>query len=495
MRILCYQIGVALLAIVIGASGAQAQQQSQDQQQNQNGSQSQSGAQPEQNQDQSQQPIPAYHSPLANLGGQGNAEEGTENLTPDDRPLSGAEYFSVGRALGRSYWQPNLGAVITEDSNPLGSTGWMTYGSILGGLDLRVIHGISDLNLNYFGGGTFSNASGIGNTVVQSLGVTEEIKGRRTSLSLIDSFSDLPEASFGFGAVVGASPGLTTTALQPGFAPEGSILTGLGQQINNSFVAQLNRNFTGRSSVTLLGSYYLLHFFNSSLLDSAVVSAQGGYNYLVTRKDTIAVYYRFDQDRYSTYSPTIDNHTVQVSYGRRVTGRLAFQLAGGPEISFYPNAVPGGLGGVSANSTMHIYWSVNTGLTYKLERASLGLGYMHWVSPGSGVFLGALSDQFTGTVSRQFSRLATVGLSGGYARNKGLGISGVTVSNQTYNYSYGGVTLGEQLSRALALNLNYQFQYQDSNAGFCIGPSCGTSFTRHIVSLGFNWTAKPIPFE
>lgn len=496
MRILRYKLGVALLTAAVSASGALAQQQSQDEQQNQSQSQAQ-GTQ--QNQDQGQQPIPAYRSPLAGLGGNGDeGNAGPEEWAPDTSPLAGAESISVGvRGENRSYWQPNLRAVITGDSNALGSTsgGWTDYGSVLGGVGLRLVNGVSNLYLTYLGGGTFSNDSNIGNSTVQEMGLNERITWHRSSLSFMDQFADLPEASFGYGAVVGISPGAGAgIGLQPGFASGQSILTpSNGQEINNSFVTQFNTNLTHRSSFTLVGGYSLSHFFNSGLFDYADLSAQGGYNYQVTAKDTIAILYHFDQDRYSGFSPTINNHTVHLSYGRRVTGRLALQIAGGPEFSFYPSTISTS-GGASANSATYYNWSADAGLTYRLERASLGVTYTHWVSPGSGVFTGALTDQVSGTLSHQLSRAAIFGLNGGYARNKTLGITALTTapSNQVYDYAYAGATFTRPLSRTVALNLSYQFQYQDSNVGFCTEPGCGTSFTRHIVSLSLGWIARPM---
>ena len=123
----------------------------------------------------------------------------------------------------------------------------------------------------------------------------------------------------------------------------------------------------------------------------------------MTRRDTIAVIYHFDELRYRSISPTIENHTVQVSYAHRVTGRLAFQAAAGPEISFYPNSLVAG--GTATDSTSHVSWSMNTTLTYQQkERTSLSLTYSHGVTGGSGVFLGAQSDQVIGV-----AELPTIG--------------------------------------------------------------------------------------
>jgi hypothetical protein len=498
MRVEWSTIWIALLAMML-AAGTRAQQQPADQT-NQDQSQNQSQRQQNQGQDQSQsqaeQPIPAYHSPLASMANNGQPDTGAQQYAPDTTPLAGAENLSVGVPLERhSYWAPRASVLATGDSNPLAgsNTGWVTYETIAGGVDLDKASRNSDLLLTYLGGGTFSNDSGLGNTVFQELGATETLRWRRNTLSLIDEVAYLPESGFGYGGSIGL-PGVSVGTLQPGFAPGETVLTTQGQRISNSFVTQFDRALTGRSSITLVGGYSLLHFFDNNLLNDADISFQGGYNYLLTRRDTVALLYHFDQLRYAAVSPRIDNHTVQASYGRRITGRLAFQVAAGPEISVYPDSLLT-FGTTTTNSTAHLYWSMNSALTYQEELTSLGLSYFHGVTGGSGVFIGSLSDQVSGSISRRLSRVATLGANVGYSRNKELNTGTVASSNQDYDYWFAGASFQKPLTRTVSLSLAYQFQYQGSNDGFCIGVQCGTNFTRNVISLGVNWNARPIPLD
>lgn len=500
MRILHNHLWVALLAVAIGAAGANAQQ-GQDQPGQDQGQPQNQGA--PQSEDQAQQPIPAYRSPLGGITENDEENQTPDSYVPDTTPLAGASSILIGVPReSRSYWQPSLSVVGTGDSNPGTSTsgGWTGYGTVVGGLDLRLIRGISDLDLSYLGGGTFSNDSSIGDTVVQTLGARLRFSSHRNTLTFSDSFTYLPQAGFGYGAAIGVLPGATTgtgvTGLTTGFAPGTSILTSSGQQLSNSSVAQFSRRLTHRATFTLLGGYSFLHYVNNGLLNFADISAQGGYDYQISPQNTIAVIYRFDQDRYSFTAglPTINNHTVQLSYGRRVTGRLAFHVAAGAEFSYYPTSILS-VTSTSASTTQYINWSANAGLTYQLERGSVGINYSHWVSPGSGVFYGAITDQVSATVSRRLSRLATLNLNGGFARNKALDIAGAPGANQIYDYSYVGANFMKPLSQTLRLNFNYQFQYQTSNLGFCIGVACGSSYTTHIISAGLNWIARPMRLE
>ena len=450
--------------------------------------------------DQSAAPIPAYHSPLAGAAAQDQNGDLSGNTAPDNRPPAGALSLSLGSPeTSRSYWQPHVSLVETGDSDALGvQQNWTSYTSVLGGIDLHKISGHSDLTLSYLGGGTFSNDGSIGNSVVQELNFAEKLSARRLSVSFLDNMAYLPETGFGYGGIGAIGIGgvsLPTggaVALQPGLSPEGTILTTRGQQIDNSFITEADVNLTPRSSVTLLGGYALLRFLDTSLLDVNDVIAQAGYNHQFSRADTVALLDRFDQYTYSGFGQRIQDNVTQLSYARRVTGRVAFQIAVGPDyVMFHLPVVTGGSGTIS---TSELTWSLASSLTYDLKRGSLKLTYAHGVSGGSGVLAGSISDTVTGTVSRQLSRTVNFGLDGGYAHNKSLTIPGLSVFNQNYNYWFGGANLNRPWGRSLNLFLSYQAQYQTSNVGFCLGANCSTSFLRHLISAGFSWQSRPMLF-
>src|SRR5208283_3328529 len=78
---------------------------------------------PAQPQDQSSAPIPAYHSPLASLADNPDAQnaDDSQRLVPDDHALAGAESLSLGSPeISRSYWQPHVDVNGTAYSNALG---------------------------------------------------------------------------------------------------------------------------------------------------------------------------------------------------------------------------------------------------------------------------------------------------------------------------------------------------------------------------------------
>lgn len=455
-------------------------------------------------QNQTAQPIPAYRSPFASASGDQAENDSSQTLQQDTRPLSGAQYISMGDLTNkRSYWQPRFDLAGSADSNPQESalnSNWGAWTSFLAGVDIHHTSGTTEMMLSYTGGGMYSNENSVPNGTVQELGFTDKISMRRSVLSFFDQLSYLPQASLGFGGVGGLPlSGGGSTGLGPGFTAGQSILTGQGQNLANSSIVQLQTFLTPRSSITMAGGYSLLHFFGNNLVDSGDIIFQGGYNYQLTRHDTVALLYDFSDFRYSSLGQSIYTHTIEGSYGRRVTGRLAFQIAAGPEVAVFDQGAgtsggTGGGSGASNGASTHVYWSLNSALNYQYQRTALGLTYSHGVSAGSGVLAGSLTDIVTGSLTRQMSRTFSSGLSGGYSRNAALPIAGGQFPNQNYDYWFAGATLARPLGETLALTLSYQMQYQTSNSSFCIGSSCGTSVIRHLISVGLSWHQRPLLF-
>lgn len=494
----------ALLLFALSAPMARAQQQDQTQQ-------------PTQSPVQSAPPIPAYHSPLASIADNGDADANADpqKLGPDTRSLAGAQDLSLGvPPLTQSYWEPRFNLTTTGDSNPLipsatGSNGWTTWTSVMAGIDFHRTSGDSDLTLNYTGGGMISNDGSASNSTLQQFGFNDKISWRRSSLTIIDQLNYVPDMTIGYGGLSGLTlPGGGSLGLQQGFIPGQSILTPMGEQLTNSFVTQDDTYLTARSSLTFVGGYSLLHYYGDNLLDMGDATFQGGYNYQMSRQDTFAVLYRFSAYRYSNFGQSINDNMVQLSYGRRVTGKLAFKVAAGPELSFFETPIApttsstggtgstgtGSAGSSTTSSSRQIYWSLNSSLTYQLQRTGLVLSYNHGLGGGSGVLAGAVTDTVTGTVNRQMSRTVSGGVNLGFSRSTGLSISGTTPSSQTYNYWFGGVNFTRPWSRTWNLTLSYQMQYQGSNSAFCIGPTCGTSIMRNMITLGLAWHARPLAF-
>jgi hypothetical protein len=483
-----YMLLAAMGAVALSGTAVCAQQQEPtDAQQGQ-----QQGQQPA-------APIPAIRSPLAGATDNGDTNDAQE-LTPDTRSLTGAEDLSLGTmALSHSYWQPHLSVAATVDSNPSYSTtssDWTTWTSLLGGVDVHHISGVSDLMLSYTGGGMFSNSGAAENGIIQQLSFQDRFTFRRSTFSVFEQLGYLPESSFGFAGAAGSGlPGGINSGLGTGFTPGQSILTPRGQNLTSSTAIEYDNKLTPRASLTFVGGYSLLHYFENDLANYGGVNFQAGYNYQLTRKDTIAVSYLFSGIRYNNLNQSINANTIQGSYGRRVTGKLAFQIAAGPQFvsSTSPITSPTSTTGPGTSSVSALYWSLNSSVHYQLRRAALSASYNHGVTGGSGVLAGAETDIVSGSVGEQVARTINLAWNAGYSRNKGFAL-GSTATSQTYGYWFTGVNVAHPIGRLLDVFMNYQLQYQNTDDNTCVGTGCSTSVIRNQIAFGLNLHKQPIPF-
>lgn len=483
MRKSSYIFGV-VICVALSAWGTAAQQQTQD------------------------QPIPAYHSPLASQAdNDSDPNAPPPQLLPDNHPLTGIQDPSLGvPSTNHSYWTPHLDLAVVLDSQPPETSNtnsaWTTWTSLTGGVDLRWMSGRSDMTLNYIGGGVLSNGGNSVNGIVQDLNFVDKFNLRRWALTVIEQASYTPETALGSGgfpgiSLPGGSPGLG------GIVPGQTVITSEGQRFLNTSLGEVDVSLTPRSSLTFAGGYSVLRSFDENLLDYGDLVAQAGYNYQVTRKDTVGVSYGFSGFRYNNFNESISSNTLQLSYGRKVTGRLAFRIGAGPQFATFnipvtPGTGVGTTGASTGGSTTNLYWSLYTSLQYQFKQTALSANYSHGVSGGSGVFAGSLADTLTASAVRQLSRSSSGIWNVGYSRNEALAVAGlpqVQLANQAFDYWFTGVNYTHLWGRSLNLNVGYQLQYQNSNSSFCSGVGCGGSFVRNLITFGVGWRKQPIPIE
>ena len=424
------------------------------------------------------------------------------------QPLSGVRNLSMGLEPARSYWQPHVDVFGTADSNAQETaqgTNWVTWTSASAGVDVHRVRGTSDFTLSYTSGGMYSNQNNLSNGLVQELSFGDTFSFRRSTLSFFDQSSYLPEAAFGFGGLGGAGVGAYGLNL-PGlnFNPGQTVLTGRGKILSNADAIEYEELLTPRSSITFSGGYSLLHYFaaGSNLLDYGIINARAGYNHQLTTRDLIAAFYTFGDYRYGGSAERIFGHTLQVSYGRVISGKLTFQIAAGPQayVAQLSGSTPGtGMGsggagtGLALPAQTQVEWSADSAVQYQERRYGLGVSYTHGVNGGAGVLTGGLADTIAGSVTRQMSKTFSSGLSGGYSRNRGLQGTGA-FANQLYDYWFGGLNVTEPLGDTLGLTFSYRVQYQTSNNAACIGPACGGKVLRHLISVGLGWHERPLLF-
>jgi len=424
-------------------------------------------------QEDSSKPKPAAGTRLPIPGVPGDQEEqqpGSE-LTPDTRPLTGIQTPSLGSPeLRHSYWVPGFqyGNFVRSSSlNQPTSSGWNTTSFVTGNLSLLEAWSRSQLSINYS---------------YHQLGLVQAFNWRRWQLSFIDQFAYLPQSQFGFGAASGlAVPGIggplgpSLPALQPNYQPNQTIFTSIGPRYSNSVATEIAYAVSPRASVTVSGSYGLLRFVETGNIDTNDTILGTGYNYALSRNDTIGVLYRFSGYRYVGNPQAINDHVAQLAFGRKVTGRMALQLFAGPEVTTF--RVPFG------GATHKISGSGGADLTYAFSRnrSTLSLSYNHGVGGGSGQFTGSRMDQLQGGITDQLSRVWQ-----GH-----LNLIPTQVS-QTYDSWFTGGGLSRPLGRTASFTLGYTAYLQNTSLPVCAAGTCNTNYLQHQISLSFQWHTRPL---
>jgi hypothetical protein len=451
-------------------------------------------------QEDSSRPKPAARAypSVGSLDQDPNADQdSTPSLQPDTSPLTGVQEPTLGvPQFDRSYWVPGFeytNSVSSASLSQAGSSDWNSTSFIAGSLSLVQAWRHSQLSVNYSGGGFFSTDSSQGDGYFHQFALTQDFKWRRWQLALIDQFSYLPESAFGFGALTGVSaPGIggslgpTLPGLESSYQPNQSIFTSFGTRYTDSFTVQSAYQISRRSSINVAGSYGFLRFVDAGGIGSDDVIFNVGYNYSLSGKDTLGVLYRFTADRYPGNPQALNDHVAELAYGRKITGRIALQVFGGPDITIF--RVPVG----SATQTVGVARGVT--LIYALgpgNRSNLSLTYNHGVSNGSGVQLGASTDLVESRLTHRFSRYWNGNFNFGYARNDGLGNLAASQNSQAFNSYYIGGEISRPIGRSSNLSLGYTAQIQTSTQANCASGNCDTSYTSHRIFSALSWHARP----
>jgi len=416
---------------------------------------------------------------------------------PDTRPLAGIQNLSLGSsATSHSFLLPSFGVTTQVQFNPYdnssGGSSPISTTYLSGRLGVNKISARSELMVDYLAAGGFSNdPNNPGNSLVQSLDFAETIRGGRWSQTFGEEFTYLPSSGFNFGGMGGLGNlgvSLAGVGTTPGFrqdlVPDQSILTNDAARISNTAMAETTYALGYRSTLSFFGTYGTLHFLGGGLQDTNMISAGAGYNYLLSPLNSMSVSYGFSRLTFPNLALGADSHSVLLSFARRVTGRLSFQVGAGPDILIFssPLAGPGTV----------LSWALNSGLNYQLRNWSTGFNYSHSLAGGSGVLPGAETDLFSGYAGRKFGSWQA-SVTAGYARNGALQQTSITsVALQDW---FAGATMSRQFVSFGSLYISYNAARQSNLTAVCPLPACNTSGTTQTVSVGYNWGFRPIVLE
>jgi hypothetical protein len=438
-------------------------------------------------------PVREYPPLMGGPGDQDNPQDSVTDLRPDDRPLTGVQVASLGtQEMRHSYWVPGFqyaSLVRSASFSQPGVTDWNATNYLTGNISLLNAWSHAQLSMNYSGGRGFSTGGAQSSDYFHQFGMTQTFNGRRWQLQLIDQFSYLPNAQFGFGGATNLSlPGVGGSITPPGpslqntYVPNQSIFTSLGPRYSNSGVAQVVYALSPRASITTAGSYGLMRFVDIGNLDTDNIIGNVGFNYSLTKRDTLGVLYRFTRYEYSGLPQRIDDHAVNLAFGRKVTGSLALQLFGGPDITIFKNPI--------ASETKRVSGSGGAALTYATAHGNLSLNYNHGIGGGSGVIVGSNTDQVSGSANRALGRVWRGSINFGYAKNRTVGQTQAQNSLSFDSY-FAGAGLERPLGREASFTLGYTAYIQSTAQTVCTPGQCGTYPAQHQISLGFDWHTRP----
>jgi hypothetical protein len=452
-----------------------------------------------------------------------------ENLPSieENPPISGLDQPGLephGAPL--SYIQP--GATISEsaDSNVGNTTGGGAVQSItrgLGSVELQRLWSHYDLAAQYIGGAAYYNNNNIGWKLLQQMDLDQKITWKRGQFSLRDSFGYLPEGNFGaaygsLGSQGIASLGNTSFGSFWGGAGLGTF--GLVSRITNVSVADVSESLTPKSTVTAAGGYAVTHFYGTtpdpitaqpiSLLDNRQVSAQVGYNRLISSRTQVALIYGYQGFDFPSFDESFHSHVFLGMYGHRITGRMDFLIGAGPQITDITlfGSIPDQRIGVAGRMR----------LRYQLPRTSFDLSYERFNTSGSGFFAGAQTDTAVLSAQHNLTRVWNVFTDLGYSRNSRLlpldntqlatcnpaGVFNLNpklptcpgVNANTYSYGFVGVGAHRAFGRNFHGFVSYEFNRLAFDNSYCAGLSvCSRIGNRSVGTVGLDWTPRPIRID
>jgi hypothetical protein len=415
-------------------------------------------------------------------------------VEPDANTLSGAESFSVGSLQrSRNVFDPSITISTLGQSGGLGilapaQTGLRSNSMIGGALNFNRIWSRYHLAASYNGGENIYSGY-LPNSSFHNGSVAQDVEWQRWRLRLRDDFTAAPGAAFTGGGMGGpglldeyfSTLGASFNTLNQNFLPSESIQTGPAKRYRNTALGQVEYAFSRRSAFTFSGSYGLLHFTDAGYVSSHMLNAQAGYDYLIDPKNSIAILATYGKIDYTGTMTSTADYAAQLAYGRKITGRLAFQAAAGPEQIRAAG---------SANGNFQLLkLAVNSALKYELRRSGFSLAYTRGVTGGSGVFFGATADTLTGSLHHQFSRSWSGSSNIGYAFNRSLVPVGLATSS--FQNWFVGANVDRQLGRHAQVGFSYALQEQ-SNPTVCPVASCGATGYQQTFGMTVNWHLIPV---
>ncbi len=475
---------------------------------------------------QPQEPVPAY------------GQEGAPPPISQNPPLSGLDLPSLEpNAAPLSYLQPGATVSESENSNIANTPNGSVTSSVtraVGSIALRRLWSNYDLALDYSGGAAYYNLNGLGWKALQQMDVDQKISWKRGNISLRDSFSYLPEGNFGesYGALGSAGiQNLGSTAFGSFWGGSALGTLGLAPRILNVSLVDVTENLTPKSALTAAGGYAFTHFYGSqpngaSFFGSSQISAQGAYNRILSAHTQVALVYGYQGFDFNALASSFHSHIVEGMYGHRITGRMDLLIAAGPQFTKISLPCIAGQTGCQAGPNELVGSMPDTRigaagqarLRYRFPKTMLDVRYEHFLTSGSGLFAGAETDIARLDATRPLNRVWSLGTDLGFARNSRLqSLTAPQLKNcnepgqqnpnpklptcpglsaNVYDYGFVGLAVHRQFGRSFHGYLSYEFNEIWFDHSYCGAlPQCNRISNRDVITIGLDWTPRPIRLD
>jgi len=448
---------------------------------------------------------PTPPSPVNPIGSEEQQNTGEQPAAPpsDTRPLAGAQELTPSLpGSGRSYLIPSFSDWTGADSDAQlipGHTQYLAATIPVGSLDLRYSGRRNQFNLDYGGGGVIYPSESSQDAAFDQLTVSDYYDARRWNFLIMNRASYLPQASFGFGGFGYAGTfntaeslglGSGVTQMSQTFVPGQSLLFGRTATTTDNAVVQAQYFLTSRTSVTGVASYGIQHYAQAALLSGNNRLFVGSIDHQLSGTDTVSAAYDLVEYRFNGGSVAINDNVFQLGYAHRVTSRITATVLGGPAVIYSAFA--------GINGSQHQWtWQLNALVAYRAERGSLSLSYLHYATPGSGVFEGAQTQTVNGSFSRDITRTWTGTLSLSYARTSAIGTYSLPTAAPSasglspFNYEVGTLRLSRPIGHFVRFFAVYALEHQRAPAGVVPG-LIGNEIFRQIFGIGFELHPRPL---
>jgi hypothetical protein len=341
------------------------------------------------------------------------------------------------------------------------------------------------LSVVYSGGYFFGNGSDLNSSSYQNLGVSQILKTRRWRLGVADTISFLPSSPlYGVSGVPGSGD-IGTTPISTGQIPTQSILTNYGEQVSNTASGSVSRDITGKTFVDGFGSYTVQRFLQSGLNNNNI-TASASLGHRFSARNSLSASYNYSKLNFDTTVASVNSFAftangVSANYMHAFNRKFSMQASAGPEW-------------ISSNTSSlipnRVLFTTAVSFFYSGQRTRASASYNRSPNIGSGVLLGALSDNINFSLQHTFNRDWTGGLTANYGRASGL--TTLPGENTLTHSFYGGVQITRRLGENFSAFGSYSAATQTSSGQAILRNAFDG--TAHIVTVGLTFSPRSTRF-